>query len=236
MRPLALVVPSIALAATFALTGCTIYTYSTPPPKNRKPGKTATTTTGTKPTRGPIVMGRPGSKRDPGSSGGGTFDEAPTIKGETIFGSGTRAAFRGNAYVIPEGTKTMPNFRDLVPFATLYTDKFNVSPQVFSGGFPGALQQDEWFAIQYLGAIVLPASGNVTFKLVSDDGAILYIDDKKVIDNDGVHTAKTVTAQASLEAGRHEVRLEYFQEQQGSVALQLFTVVGGQDVPVVGLR
>ena len=228
-RP-AVVAACLALAS-LPLAGCTIYTYDSPPPKT-KPSKTRPGAT--KPStgiKGPIV--RPGSSQ---GSGGTTTEVTPTIKGSTVFGSGTVAAFKGEAFVIPEGSKVLPNFNELVPFAVLYTDQFNVSPQTFSGGFPGALLQDEWFAIRYVGKIGLPASGRVTFKLVSDDGAVLYIDDKKVIDNDGVHTAKTATADVSLTAGQHNLRLEYFQEKKGSVALQLFLVAGGQDVPLVGMR
>jgi hypothetical protein len=226
-RPLALIVPA-ALAASFALGGCTIYTYDTPA---KSPKKTATAKA--KPTkRGPIIKGQAG--------GGGTdpapAEEAPLVKGSTIFGGSTVQPFKGEAYVIPEGVARMPALDELVPFARLYTDQYNVSPQTFSGGFPGALLQDEWFAIRYVGNIVVPVAGKWTFKLVSDDGAVLYIDENRVLDNDGVHTAKTVTGDYELTAGQHALRLEYFQEKKGSVALQLFTVVGGRDVPVTGVR
>lgn len=223
-----------ALSATaFLATGCTIYTYEGPPPKSRpaktKPAKTSST----KPAKGPIVT-RPsgGTQGGTGTSTSGT----PTVKARTIFGTPTVGAFKGEAFVIPEGTQSMPNFNELVPFAILYTDQFNVSPQTFSGGFPGALLQDEWFAIRYQGKIAMPASGRVTLKLVSDDGAVLYIDGKKVLDNDGVHTARTVTGDVTLSGGQHDLQLDYFQEKRGSVALQLFIVAAGQDVPLVGVR
>lgn len=234
MKRFASTVP-FALAACFALTavaqtGCTIYTYDSPPPKATRPSKPKPATTSKSPIKRPPT-GTPisGGTRTP-------TETTPTLKGSTIFGSGTPGAFRGETYVIPEGTKTMPNFDELVPFTILYTDQFNVSPQVFSGGFPGALLQEDWFAIRYTGKIAIPAAGKVTFKLVSDDGAILYIDGKKVIDNDGVHTAKTVTADVTLDMGRHDLRLEYFQEKKGNVALQLYLVAAGQDIPVVGVR
>jgi hypothetical protein len=237
MNRLALTAPIVLAlsAASFLATGCTIYTYDSPPPKTR-PGKakpaatTATTATG----KNPIVRRPVGGSKTPGTDT--PTDQPPALKGSTIFGSGTVASFKGETYVIPEGTKTMPNYDELVPFALLYTDQFNVSPQAFSGGFPGALLQDEWFGIRYTGRIAIPASGKVTFKMVSDDGAILYIDGKKVLDNDGVHTAKTITGDATLDTGRHDLRIDYFQEKKGNVALQLFIVAAGQDVPVVGIR
>jgi hypothetical protein len=127
----------------------------------------------------------------------------------------------------------MPNFDDLVPFAVLYTSQLNIPSQTFSGGFPGALQQDEWFGIQYTGTFQVPAAGKFTFSLTSDDGAILYIDGRKAIDNDGVHTAKSASQQVDLAAGSHALKLDYFQEKKGTVALQLLVNIAGKDVPVV---
>jgi hypothetical protein len=223
---------TVALAACLSLsglTGCTIYTYSAPKP-HAKP-KAAAAATAKTPT-GPVA-------KNPRTGGGKTTPalEVPTVTSSTVFGGSAVAAFHGFAYVVPVGTNKVPNFNDLVPFGQLYTDQFAVAPQPFAGGFPGALLQDEWFAIRYTGSILAPATTKWTFKLVSDDGAILFIDGKKVIDNDGMHSAdKAVTGDIDLEAGKHTLQLDYFQERKGNVALQLFAVVAGKDVPVTGVR
>lgn len=230
-RSLALTLPA-ALAACFGLAGCTIYTYSGPPPQHHKPGKTKPPVTATKPTSTAkptgIRLPKPAS-----TSGNEPAYETPTVTGQTLFGGPTVKGFAGQAYVIPEGTTKLPAFGDLVPFAKLYTDKFDIAPQTFSGGFPGALQQDEWFAIEYTGAILIPTEGKWVFTLNSDDGAALYIDNQKIIDNDGVHTAKSVTQQVELGSGRHNLRLDYFQEKKGTVALQLTVNLAGKEVPVL---
>lgn len=228
-RALALTLP-VSLAACLSLsglTGCTIYTYNNKPvPQKTKAGAAKT------PASGGVVAKNPKA----GKGGKVAPSDVPTVTSSTAFGSSSVAAFRGLAYVIPEGTTKIPNFDDLLPFGQLYTDQFAVASQNFSGGFPGALLQDEWFAIRYTGSILAPASTKWTFKLVSDDGAILYIDGKKVIDNDGVHAEKTATGDIDLEAGKHTLQLDYFQEKKGTVALQLFAVVAGKDVPVTGAR
>jgi hypothetical protein len=227
-RSFAFAVP-VALALSFGATGCTIYTYSETP-NSKKPGKTkAAGTTTTKPAG--RVPRRPGT-----AAGGTTTAEIPTVQGKTIFGGGAVAAFHGYAYVIPEGTTKVPNFDDLVPFAQLYTDQFDVAPQTFAGGFPGALLQDEWFAIRYTGKIMAPVAATWNLKLISDDGAVVYIDGKRVLENDGVHTPRTNLADVTLAAGEHALRLDYFQEKKGGVALQLYAVVGGRDVPITGIR
>lgn len=229
-RTLALTLP-VALAACFGLLGCTIYTYPAQPAKTQphKPGKgkPAPATTGK----------QTGTVRWPKGSGtakpGEPAFETPTVTSQTLFGGPTVKGFVGDAYVVPEGTTKLPVFTDLVAFARLYTDKFDIAPQAFSGGFPGALQQDEWFAIQYNGKILIPTEGKWVFTLNADDGAALYIDNQKVIDNDGVHTAKAVTGQVELGSGTHNLRLEYFQEKKGNVALQLTVNLAGKEVPVV---
>lgn len=222
-RSLAFAVP-VALALSFGATGCTIYTYSETP-HSKKPGKAKPAGT-TKPTS--RVPRRPGAGAD-------TAD-VPTVTSKTIFGGGAAGAFHGYAYVIPEGTTRLPNFDDLVPFAQLYTDQFDVPTQTFTGGFPGALLQDEWFAIRYTGKFLAPIKGNWRFRLNTDDGANLYIDGKKVLDIDGVHTSRGDVANVDLEAGQHTLQLDYFQEKKGLVTLQLYTVIGDKEVPLVGVR
>ncbi|XXX80402.1 PA14 domain-containing protein [Sorangium sp. So ce134] len=161
---------------------------------------------------------------------------APRITAPNAFGNGESGAFRGLAYVIPESSQKLPSFDGLVPFAVLYTDKFEVKSQDFSGGFPGALAQNEWFAIRFEGEFKAPEEGVYQLRLTSDDGAILYIDDKRVLANDGVHNAKTADGEARLTEGTHRLRLDYFQAQRGQVALML--QIGQKDKlePLVGIR
>ncbi len=163
-------------------------------------------------------------------------ETAPKITSPIIFGNGTGGAFTGHAYVIPDTTRVMPDFTTMVPFATLYTDHFDVKAQDFAGGFPGALVQEDWFGIRYDGTIAIPADGSYTFKMISDDGAILYIDGKKVVDDDGRHTVRTATGQATLKGGNHTLRVDYFQALKGTVALQVYLVAGGSDQLVAGVK
>lgn len=163
----------------------------------------------------------------------------PTITGRNAFGNGTVGAFRGVAYVIPKDTQKMPDLSKLVPFAQLMTDSFIVQPQEFTAGFPGVLMQDEWFAIRYEGKFEVARESNYKFKLNSDDGAILYIDGEKVIDNDGLHVAKDVYGSKTLTAGRHQLRLDYFQGNRGPVALSVGIGETASDAdtrPLVGIR
>jgi hypothetical protein len=168
-----------------------------------------------------------------------TTVEAPRITGKNVFGNGSLGAFHGKAYVIPTTTTKLPDLSSMVPFATLLTDSFIVQTQEFTEGFPGVLKQDEWFALRYDGNFEIAKETTYTLKLISDEGSILYIDGEKLIDNDGIHTAKGVAATKVFKAGKHSLRLDYFQGVRGTVALNLSIGEGTnpeQPRPLVGIR
>lgn len=165
-------------------------------------------------------------------------DVAPRVSAPTIFGEGTGGAFRGLVYLMPNDVERLPDFSRLTPVGEVFTDHFDVRPQDFHGGFPGFSKEEEWFAIKYEGTIMLPEGGTYRFRLVSDDGSMLYIDGTKVIENDGVHGVRSVNGTANLAPGRHQVRLEYFQGNKGPVALQLLVTppAGASEMVLQGVR
>ncbi|MEJ7730486.1 MAG: PA14 domain-containing protein [Polyangiaceae bacterium] len=224
---------ALGLVALFGI-GCTITSYKDPVPP---PPPGALPTAGSQPNQGGTATNpgrRPAGR--PTRPIGGAGGSATKVTTTTPFGGPAAAAFRGLAYVIPADTAKMPDFASLVPFAQLHTDRFDVASQPFQTGFPGALDgQVENFAIRYTGKFQVPAEGSYTFKLVSDDGAVVFVDGTKVVDNDGLHTVKTVTGEARLKAGSHDLRLDYFQA-KGPVALQLFLVTSGRDELLTGAR
>lgn len=165
--------------------------------------------------------------------------DAPRITGKNVFGNGSIGAFKGSAYVIPNTTTKIPDLSKMIPFATLLTDSFIVQPQTFTEGFPGVLMQDEWFALRFEGRFEVKADNTYAFKVVSDDGAILYIDGEKVVDNDGIHGVQPGDGTKVLKAGAHTLRLDYFQGARGPVALSVSIGEGAKPEmtrPLVGLR
>ena len=49
----------------------------------------------------------------------------------------------------------------------------------------------------------------------SDDGSVLYIDNLKIVDNDGSHAAITATGRIALKKGYHSYKLLYFEDYEG---------------------
>jgi len=64
--------------------------------------------------------------------------------------------------------------------------------------------------------------GDYSFLLLSDDGGVLRIDDKKVIELNGVHPALAASSPIRLGAGRHSIEVPYFEDAAGAFALELW--------------
>jgi hexosaminidase len=76
------------------------------------------------------------------------------------------------------------------------------------------------FGLRYRGFISVPETGIYSFFLVSDDGSKLHIDDKTVIDNDGLHSPRESSGQIALQKGMHSFALDFF-EAGGGYTLRL---------------
>ena len=97
------------------------------------------------------------------------------------------------------------------PQGSIYTTSLDVPPQDFLIGFPGITRRFEWFAIDYSGKFWIETPGLYRFRLVSDDGAMLYIDGQLIADNDGVHSTTVRLGSIRLAGGTHTIRVPYFQ-------------------------
>lgn len=89
-----------------------------------------------------------------------------------------------------------------------------------------------------LSIVLIPATGVYEMVLKSDDGAVLFIDESKTIDNDGIHGMKQKRGAEALEKGLHRIRLFYFQG-AGGKGLRLQVRGSGmelQDLPPAWLR
>jgi len=72
-------------------------------------------------------------------------------------------------------------------------------------------KRDENFAFSFSGYIHIPADGNYTFSVLSNDGSVLYLDDAELVNNDGPHGRYEISNSIGLRAGKHKIHLDYFQ-------------------------
>ena len=152
-------------------------------------------------------------------------DVPPSSDDTPFFGiSVYLSGLTGQIYAIKPNSKKLPDFKKLKPIGTIYTYSLAVPARDFKEGFPGLSDRLEWFAIDYTGRFWIETPGKYRFILTSDDGSRLYINDKQVIDNDGVHPPETVDGTVNLKAGVHTLRVSYFQGPRFHVALTLEVV------------
>jgi hypothetical protein len=145
-------------------------------------------------------------------------------------------SFRGAVYNLPPRTTMLPNFATLKPVGYVYTYTLDVPNRLWTEGMPGITDRIEWFAIDYDGDFWIAKAAKYRFRLTSDDGSKLYIDGRLIVDDDGVHPATEMGGSAVLEAGKHHMRVSYFQGPRDALALVLEAAAPGEELHVFDLR
>ena len=70
--------------------------------------------------------------------------------------------------------------------------------------------KSEMFGVVFRGSIRIPAEGEYSFALGSDDGSRLFIDGKIVVVNDSIHGMIEKTGSVRLGEGKHPILIEFF--------------------------
>ncbi|GAA3988097.1 hypothetical protein GCM10022384_40000 [Streptomyces marokkonensis] len=83
------------------------------------------------------------------------------------------------------------------------------------------------FVSEASGYLVAPRDGTYVFRLTSDDGSRLSLNDATVIDHDGLHGAEPKDGTVELTAGAHPLRVEHF-DRGGGQRLQLSWMPPGE--------
>jgi hypothetical protein len=148
--------------------------------------------------------------------------ELPVVQGGAVFGTNKKGALKGTLCFVPPGTALLKNVSRCPGVGIMYANVLNVPPQRFTHGFPGVNDRFEWFMLDFKGKFPVTEEGDYEFRLLSDDGSILWIDNTVVIDNDGTHSPQAKIKSWHLAEGKHSMRVLYFQGPRTQVALQLF--------------
>ena len=112
----------------------------------------------------------------------------------------------GLKYSYYEGNwDVLPKFSELTPKKQGILENFLFTPKV----------ENEYFGFEYSGYIRIPKAAVYTFYLDSDDGSQLFIGDKLVVDNDGLHGSKEKKGLIALAESFHSIRVKYFNKTGG---------------------
>lgn len=134
----------------------------------------------------------PQSTTEPPTSGPTTDD--PTA-------SSPEPGLRYAGYAVPEDIEVLPDFAALEPATEGVVPYFDTSVG----------PSEDYFALVFEGAIEVPAEGEYTFWLTSDDGSKLFLDGDVLIDADGLHAATDAfEGTITLAAGPVPLRVEFF--------------------------
>lgn len=74
------------------------------------------------------------------------------------------------------------------------------------------IKDERQFGYHLIGYLKVPETGVYTFSLEANDGAVLYINDRIIIDNDGGHRAQMLDTKIGLKKGWHPIQVDYFQQ------------------------
>ncbi len=113
------------------------------------------------------------------------------------------AKINGISWELFEGNyKKLPNFGELESVKKGNAYQFDLSE----------VDRPKYnFALVFSGLIEITVEGEYTFYTVSNDGSSLFINDKKIVDNDGEHAATEKKGKIYLSKGRYPIAVQYFQ-------------------------
>ena len=146
---------------------------------------------------------------------------------------GDTAGLECRYYVLTSPT-TLPDYSTMTPFLT--ETVATVDWASTTGNFANSGRADNVGA-SIQGWLNVPTSGRWTLNLYSDDGSRLWVDGALAVDNNGVHGMTRKWAVLPLAAGKHAIRLDYF-EAGSSAGLQFSWSgpgIGTQVVPASAL-
>lgn len=145
--------------------------------------------------------------------------------------SGKLSLIPAFVYFLKPGVKKLPNFNKLSPAGMFFTKSVDYPIDRGTRIFPGLPQRDSWFGLRFYVKFSLSdqEAGTYKFRIVCRDGARLIIGKKIVVNADGAGKTREATGETTLQAGSHEMFLDYFQT-TGPNGLQLFiTPPGGEE-------
>ena len=102
-----------------------------------------------------------------------------------------------------------------------------------SVSLPG-FQRQETYALVFTGYLHVARAGLYTLALSSDDGSVLEVDGRVVVDNDGWHSEQERSGMVALEAGYHPLVIRFVQGSGAAVLSGTIAFDGEAPAPLAG--
>lgn len=114
-------------------------------------------------------------------------------------------------YDIGEGIEDFPTV-DAERKPTLRRLDKQVNYESTAEAFAGTTLTDHFYA-RWTGFLRVPRDGKYTLFTESDDGSRLWIDDKQVVDNGGLHAMEEKSGEIELKAGDLAIKIDVFENE-----------------------
>ncbi|MCX4239345.1 PA14 domain-containing protein [Paraliomyxa miuraensis] len=152
----------------------------------------------------------------------GAFNQPRTVVGHGLL---------GKVYEAPADAAEVPNFNDLGnPVALVAVDDLDIPAGAAPAGVAGRSQS---FGIHFQGSLNIVEAGEYELCLTAGDGALLFLDQTPVIDNDGAGAAREVCETLFIEPGEYGLDLLYYQGADTEAGLSLtWAKDGGAKEPI----
>lgn len=105
----------------------------------------------------------------------------------------------------------LPDFSKMTPAKTIVSGDISLKQ----------VQNKEDFGVVFDGWLEIPTTGVYTLHLRTDDGSRLFLNGQRLIENDGIHGMNDKPTSVALKAGKHPIRVEFFQK-KGGVGLEFW--------------
>ncbi len=132
-----------------------------------------------------------------------------------------QAAFTVNIYKLPENISALPDFSAFRPTKILSVDKIDIDPARFKSDLPGITENTDGIGLRFMGNFLVAGEGIFKFRIQSKDGVRFHVDDKTLIENDGIHESSSKTGFVHLAEGLHSIIVDSFNS-KGAPTLKLY--------------
>ncbi len=107
----------------------------------------------------------------------------------------------------------LPDWTQLLPYLNLWVSTLGY--QSTGGNFANSGLADNVGAV-FTGWVNVPQTGWWSLSTESDDGSALWIDGIRIVNNDGLHGMQKIVGTVPLAAGKHAVKVEFFEAGGGA--------------------
>jgi Ca2+-binding RTX toxin-like protein len=120
------------------------------------------------------------------------------------------AGLLANYFAVSSGIQSLDSMNWTA--TPIHTEVWSSAQKNFGSGAIYTNGPTDRTAIQLKGNINVTTAGTYKFYATSDDGAQIYVDGVRVVNNDGSHAVSTVSGTVSLTAGNHAIEIRYYDD------------------------